>query len=48
VKIRPLNREKVRDERLTWQLINIALPLVVLVVYGLVRAYMRKKKYAGF
>lgn len=48
VKIRPLNREKVRDERLTWQLINIALPLGVLVVYGLVRAYMRKKKYAGF
>jgi gliding-associated putative ABC transporter substrate-binding component GldG len=48
VKIRPLNREKVKDERLMWQLINIALPLVVLVAYGLIRAYLRKKKYAGF
>jgi len=48
VKIRPLNRQKVKDERLTWQLINIALPLLVLAAFGLIRAYMRKKKYAGF
>jgi ABC-2 type transport system permease protein len=48
VKIRPLDREKIKNERLTWQLINIALPLAVLVGYGLLRAYRRKRKYAGF
>lgn len=48
VKIRPLDREKIKDERLTWQLINIAAPLLVLIGYGLLRTYRRKKKYAGF
>jgi hypothetical protein len=48
IKIRPLDRERVRTEKMKWQLINLVLPLVVLVVYGIVRAMIRKKIYAGF
>lgn len=48
VKIRPLNREKVNDERLKWQIINVALPILLLLMYGVARAYWRKKKFAQY
>jgi gliding-associated putative ABC transporter substrate-binding component GldG len=48
VKIRPLDREKVQSERLTWQVINIVLPVVLLVLYGVGRTYWRKRKFARF
>ncbi len=46
VKIRPLDRQKIRENKIYWQMLNIGLPLVALVVYGLVRAGYRKQKYA--
>lgn len=48
IKIRPLDRERVRTEKMKWQLINLVLPLVVLIGYGIVRSMIRKKIYAGF
>ena len=48
VKIRPLDKEKIRTERTTWQVINLAIPLVLLVLYGSARAFLRKRKYATF
>ncbi|MBT1699782.1 gliding motility-associated ABC transporter substrate-binding protein GldG [Fulvivirgaceae bacterium PWU4] len=48
IKIRPLDRQKVASEKLKWQLINLALPLVVLVAFGTARAFVRKKRYASF
>lgn len=48
VKIRPLDREKVRTEKVTWQVINLVVPLVLLVVYGVARVYWRRRKYARF
>lgn len=48
VKIRPLDKEKIRTERTTWQVINLAIPLVLLVLYGIARAFLRKRKYATF
>ncbi|MFN8336043.1 MAG: gliding motility-associated ABC transporter substrate-binding protein GldG [Cyclobacteriaceae bacterium] len=48
VKIRPLDKEKVRAERTKWQIINIGLPLFVLLVYGVVRSFIRKRKYSTF
>jgi gliding-associated putative ABC transporter substrate-binding component GldG len=48
IKIRPLNREQARAEKLTWQIINLALPLVFLVVYGIARFYWRRRKFASF
>jgi gliding-associated putative ABC transporter substrate-binding component GldG len=46
VKIRPLDKEKIKNDRTYWQALNIVLPLVVLVAFGFVRAYLRKLKYA--
>ena len=48
VKIRPLDKVKIKDERLKWQVINLGLPLIVLIAYGVLRAYLRKQKFARF
>lgn len=45
LKIRPLNRIKVREERVTWQLINLVLPLALLFVFGVGRKLHRHQKY---
>ncbi len=47
VKLRLLNRAKVIEEKTKWQLLNMALPLVVLGLFGLLYAFIRKKKYAN-
>jgi ABC-2 type transport system permease protein len=46
VKIRPLDKTRIREERVMWQVINLVAPLVVLILYGLLRAYLRRAKYA--
>ena len=48
VKIRPLDKEKVRNEKLKWQIINVASPLVLLIIYGIVRSVLRKRKFSSF
>ncbi len=48
VKIRPLDKEKIRSERLMWQVINLAGPLLVVALFGLYKAYSRKRKYGQF
>lgn len=46
VKIRPLDRVKVQQERTKWQLINLVLPVVLVLLIGGVKWYVRKNKYA--
>jgi ABC-2 type transport system permease protein len=48
VKIRPLDKEKAGSEKFKWQIINIALPLFILILYGIVRSGLRKRKYSSF
>jgi hypothetical protein len=48
IRLRPLDREQIAAEKLKWQLINLALPLVALAVFGIARSYFRKKKFASF
>ena len=45
MQLRPLNKLKVRDERLQWQIINIVLPLLVLALAGLGRYVYLQRKY---
>jgi len=47
IKIRPLNKAKVEDDRTFWQMTNLVLPLVVLFAFGLIRAFLRKRKYSS-
>jgi gliding-associated putative ABC transporter substrate-binding component GldG len=48
VKIRPLDKAKIQDESVKWQVINLIFPLLLVVVYGMGRAYWRTRKFARF
>jgi ABC-2 type transport system permease protein len=42
-----LNQQKIATQKTKWQLINIALPLVLLGIFGFAFNYFRKKKYTS-
>ena len=46
VKIPFLDVERIANEKQKWQLINIILPLLLLVVFGFLFNYFRKRKYS--
>ena len=46
IRIRLLDRAKVRDEKLTWQLLNILLPLALLAIFAAVWHFYRKTRFA--
>lgn len=46
VKIRPLDRVKLQQERSKWQIINVVIPVIIVVLLGLVKWFLRKRKYA--
>ena len=48
VKIRPLDKVKLKESRVKWQVLNLAVPLLVLIGYGVLRFYLRKKRFAKF
>lgn len=48
VRIRPLDRKKAQEERLKWQLINLVAPLIVLIGFGLIRQFLRVRRYSRF
>jgi ABC-2 type transport system permease protein len=45
LKLRLLNRQMVKSERLRWQMINIAGPVLIVVFFGILYSFLRKKKY---
>ena len=48
VKIRPLDKVKLKEGRLKWQVLNVAAPLILLICYGILRFYLRKRRFAKF
>jgi len=48
VKIRPLDKHKVKTERVKWQVMNLVSPIVLLIMYGIARVYWRKKRFTQF
>ncbi len=46
LKINFLDKQKAYQERTFWQLFNIALPLILLAIFGVVFNYLRKRKYS--
>ena len=47
VKLRLLDTVKAKAEKTKWRLINIVLPIVFLLLFGLLFSYLRKRKYAS-
>ena len=45
VVLRPLDRVRIREERLFWQMVNLGGPLVLLALFGVVRFYRRRRRY---
>lgn len=48
IKIRPLDRQRLQNEETYWQVINIVVPLLLLIAFGVVRSFIRRRKYARF
>jgi gliding-associated putative ABC transporter substrate-binding component GldG len=48
VKIRPLDKTKINEEKTKWQIVNLVIPIVILIGYGAFRAWMRRRKFAQF
>lgn len=45
-KIRLLNKQKVDDERQKWQLVNTVIPVLLIVLFGMIQFYIRKRLYS--
>jgi ABC-type uncharacterized transport system involved in gliding motility auxiliary subunit len=45
--LRLLNPVKVKNQKTTWQFINIALPVLVILLLGFIYQQIRKRKYAA-
>jgi gliding-associated putative ABC transporter substrate-binding component GldG len=45
--LRLLDPKKVKEQKTTWQFINIALPVILIILCGLVYQQLRKRKYAA-
>lgn len=46
IALRPLDKLRIREERLQWQVINLVLPVVLIVLFGVAGAYIRRRRYA--
>ena len=46
LEIRLLDRKKAEAERTKWQVINVAVPIILILLFGFINAYLRKKRYA--
>jgi ABC-2 type transport system permease protein len=47
LKLRLLSHKIIKAEKLKWQLINIAGPVIIVILGGFLYSYFRRKKYAG-
>lgn len=46
VKLRLLDKEKIKSQKMKWQLFNIVFPIALIVIVGIYLFYYRKRKYA--
>jgi ABC-2 type transport system permease protein len=45
LKLRMLDSTRVKDEKLKWQLINVILPILLVLIFGLVQHFLRRQRY---
>ncbi len=48
VKIRPLDTVKLKEQKLRWQIVNLVVPVLLVIAFGIVKYLMRKRKYTNF
>lgn len=47
LEIRLLDTKKADSERTFWQVINVGLPLVLLILFGIINSFLRKRRYSA-
>ena len=47
IKLRLLDKAKIQDDQMLWKVINIILPILLVLIFGLFFNYLRKKKYSS-
>ncbi|MDZ7934798.1 MAG: gliding motility-associated ABC transporter substrate-binding protein GldG [Emticicia sp.] len=45
VKLRPLDKLRTRDERTFWQILNIGLPVALVLIFGFILQWARRRNY---
>jgi ABC-2 type transport system permease protein len=45
LKLRLLDKSRIRSERTIWQLVNIAGPVLIVILSGLIYGFFRKRMY---
>jgi ABC-2 type transport system permease protein len=45
MKLRLLNRARIKDERTFWQVLNVISPLVLVILAGMIYSYLRRRTY---
>lgn len=48
ITLRPLDKVAVKEDKLFYQILNLVIPVVLILLFGIVRYYMRKKKFESF
>lgn len=48
VKMRLLDRTRVSEERVKWQVVNLAIPVALIIAFGLIKNFIRRRKYTHF
>ncbi len=48
LKLRLLNSQIIKTERFKWQMINIAGPVIIVILGGFIYGYFRRKKYTRY
>ncbi len=45
VKIRLLDKVQIENDKVLWQVLNLVLPVLLVIIYGITRHFFRRKKY---
>jgi gliding-associated putative ABC transporter substrate-binding component GldG len=45
--LRLLDPKKVTEQKTTWQIINLALPVLLIIIFGIIYQWWRRKKYSA-
>jgi ABC-2 type transport system permease protein len=46
IKLRMLDKTKIENEKLFWQLLNVVSPLLIIITFGLIMFFIRKRKFS--
>ncbi len=48
IQIRPLDKVKIEQKAVFYQIINLAGPILLIIIFGLVKSTLRRRKYSSF